>query len=367
VAAELQRFIEDLMQASDNGLPPGFGNLTPQTVEAGDTGSTGTQTDGWAAARHEHPVRTGAPTNPTGAAASEGTGTALMRADATIKQGIGTTKGDLVGFGPTPTRLPVGSDGQPIVADSGQSLGLRYGYPVLSPSQITGNQNNYAPGVPSGFWRLSSDASRNITGLAGGVAGLWIVVQNIGANPIVLTDQDAASSASNRFACDQQIQVTLNQLQSAFCWYDGTSSRWRAVKLSSLVLEVASNANGALPIFTTNGVYPYIQAGPPVATPAQITANQNDYLPSATSPGGFWRLASDAARDITGIVSVAVPHSLRIWNVGGFNITLKHQNAGSAAANRFLCTGAADVVLAPDECADLAYDPTTQRWRVFKL
>jgi hypothetical protein len=47
-------------------------------------------------------------------------------------------------------------------------------------------------------------------------------------------------------------------------------------------------------------------------------------------------------------------------------LTLVHQSASSSAANRFLCSTGADIVLSPNQAADLIYDGTTQRYRVFK-
>lgn len=101
-----------------------------------------------------------------------------------------------------------------------------------------------------------------------------------------------------------------------------------------------------------------------VITPATITGDQNDYNPGV---GEIVRLSSDAARSITGFVSGA-SGGRRIWvNVGAFNITLKHQDAASAAANRLLCQGGADIVLPANFAAAAWYDSTTQRWRVYAL
>ena len=102
-------------------------------------------------------------------------------------------------------------------------------------------------------------------------------------------------------------------------------------------------------------------------TPAQLTADQNDYAPSA-SPYRYYRLSADAPRAVTGL-SVGQVDGLEceIWNVGSHAVTLAHQSASSAAANRFLCPGAANVALAADEVALLRYDAATSRWRVRKV
>lgn len=106
---------------------------------------------------------------------------------------------------------------------------------ILSPAQITSDQNDYNPtgfnngGSPAGasILRLNSDASRNVTGLVGGVSGRLLIISNVGSNAIVLKDEDAGSTAANRFAFASDF--TLNADQSLTLWYDATSSRWRSI------------------------------------------------------------------------------------------------------------------------------------------
>ena len=100
---------------------------------------------------------------------------------------------------------------------------------VISPPQLTANQNDYAPDgfAAASVLRLSSDAGRTISGLAGGAEGRAIVIHNIGAQGIVLTDQDASSGAANRFLFGGN--VTLGAAASLSLRYDGTTQRWRAV------------------------------------------------------------------------------------------------------------------------------------------
>jgi hypothetical protein len=103
-------------------------------------------------------------------------------------------------------------------------------------------------------------------------------------------------------------------------------------------------------------------------SPAQITANQNDY--SLEYQYVIYRLSTDASRNITGTVkNVSAGNggdAITFINVGSFDIVLKHQDAGSTAANRFLNSTGADITLTPNQAADLYYDGTSARWRVFK-
>lgn len=102
---------------------------------------------------------------------------------------------------------------------------------IATPSQITATQNDYNPSsaicATAETLRMSSDASRDVTGLAGGVAGCQVVIMNVGSNPIVLKDQAAGSTATNRLAIGGD--ATIAAQGSYALRYDGTSSRWRAV------------------------------------------------------------------------------------------------------------------------------------------
>jgi len=108
---------------------------------------------------------------------------------------------------------------------------------AVSPSQITSNQNNYNPtGLSTtSALRLDTDASREITGIT--VSGSFtdgriLMLYNVGSFDIVLKNEDANSTAANRFAFDGDI--TLESGQSITLWYDTTSDRWRSTsKLSS--------------------------------------------------------------------------------------------------------------------------------------
>jgi hypothetical protein len=98
-----------------------------------------------------------------------------------------------------------------------------------------------------------------------------------------------------------------------------------------------------------------------VNSPAQITANQNNYsLPSAD----IVRVNSNAARDVTGFVAGTSGQAVLLVNVGSHAITIKHQSASSNAANRVVVPWAGDFVLdANGGAVLLVYDATTERWR----
>jgi len=97
-------------------------------------------------------------------------------------------------------------------------------------------------------------------------------------------------------------------------------------------------------------------------SPAQITSNQNDYNYTGLKRSFVQRWDSNASRDITGLLAGSAGEYKIIFNVGANNIVLKHEDAGSTAANRFSLN--ADITLLPGNGAMIWYDTASSRWRV---
>jgi len=101
---------------------------------------------------------------------------------------------------------------------------------VFTATQITADQNNYDPfgimAISAGY-RLSSDASRNITGFIAppNSVNQYIVLYNVGSFDIVLKKESTSSSAANRFAIYSDF--TLRPGDSVYMSYDSVASRWR--------------------------------------------------------------------------------------------------------------------------------------------
>ena len=96
-----------------------------------------------------------------------------------------------------------------------------------------------------------------------------------------------------------------------------------------------------------------------VSSPAQITADQNDY---DTGTACVLRLNTDATRTITGFLAVAEGTIKVVQNVGSFDIVLSDEDGSSLAANRFALSSS--VTITPDTVIALVYDTTTGRWRM---
>lgn len=94
--------------------------------------------------------------------------------------------------------------------------------------------------------------------------------------------------------------------------------------------------------------------------------DNNDYAGIGTS--SFARLSADAGGStLTGIVAGADGRMIVIVNVSANTLTIAHENAGSAAANRFLSTTGANLTLTQDDIAIAVYDAATARWRVWEV
>lgn len=103
---------------------------------------------------------------------------------------------------------------------------------TLTPAQITVDQNNYAPtGYATALaFRISSDAARTITGWTPPSSTKpWVIsVENVGAFTITLSDENASSTAANRF--DLSGGDYLLTAGSAILFkYDATATRWRLI------------------------------------------------------------------------------------------------------------------------------------------
>ena len=125
----------------------------------------------------------------------------------------------------------------------------------------------------------------------------------------------------------------------------------------------ATNAAGTTTEKVTIGGIVDLARTNTVTSPAEITANTNNYEPGA---GDIFRLTADGAYNLTGVVARASGEALLLINIGATNdITIKHASADSTDVNRILVPWEGDYVLsAKGGAALLVYDDTTDRWRV---
>ncbi len=98
---------------------------------------------------------------------------------------------------------------------------------IISPNILTGNVDDYNPtGLSTAqVLRLSSDASRDITGIVAQSSGRVLELFNVGGFDIVLRN-DTTSANVNRFLFGADI--TLETQEGIRIWYDSLSGRWRS-------------------------------------------------------------------------------------------------------------------------------------------
>jgi len=118
------------------------------------------------------------------------------------------------------------------------------------------------------------------------------------------------------------------------------------------------------------------QINGPINTPAQLTANVDDYAPvDDVDPTITFAISNiirqdldQSLRSISGFVAppAGIERMIKIGNLNNttFDLRFLHDNAGSLVANRLLLRDAANKDLHPNETAGFWYDHVSSRWRV---
>ena len=194
-------------------------------------------------------------------------------------------------------------------------------------STLTGSNNNVVLAANTVIFRWNGASTATFTGLDSGVDGRIVAIVNVASTNLVLNDEDALSTAANRFALTGNL--TLRPDQGVLLVYDSTSSRWRvaagggAIDASDIVsgtIATARLGSGTASSSTfLRGDQAWAAAGAR-ATQAAIEAETNeDTYPSPDrvkfSPGvaKFWvrfngtgTPAADASYNLTSITDNGV-------------------------------------------------------------
>lgn len=131
---------------------------------------------------------------------------------------------------------------------------------VISPPQITADQNDYQPtnAQNAAIWRVTANATRAITGIPAGRTQQMITLVNIGGNTINLPDSSALSTFGNRFNTPTFNRgFILGSDRAVTMTYDPVNSVWQIltpqdalVLTRSALSTTISNSNAETTIFT---------------------------------------------------------------------------------------------------------------------
>jgi hypothetical protein len=217
----------------------------------------------------------------------------------------------------------------------------------ITPSQITGNTDNYNPTdfSEASILRIQTDASREMTGMARGADGQIIILANVGSFDLVMK-HETTSTAANRFLTPNGADFTVRPNESAWLFYDDQSLRWRVISSSASSGSAVQNLAG-------------------VISPT-ISADQNNYNPTGLGTANVIRItATGATRTITGIAAQPPGRVLNIFNVGSETVNIPDEDGASTDVNRVnhaALFGIADI--RSNGGISLWYDGTSSRWRV---
>lgn len=218
---------------------------------------------------------------------------------------------------------------------------------TITPASLAADQNNYAPAGLSTTQQIrqavNTSVIASITGLTAQAAGRRLTIENLGPGTLQLTNEDANSTAANRFTLPGAGSWQMLPGGAITVLYDSTSARWRVEDLTN-----------CSPFQQITGV----------TSPATISGTINDYAPTGLATSGIVRQTLTGTAILTGLVAQGAGRIIFLENVDTtFSMTLNNEDLNSAAANRFTLPGAGAVLMPPGASVILSYDGTSSRWR----
>ena len=248
--------------------------------------------------------------------------------------------------------------------------GYAHGATIGSSFPVAADQNNFLP-VSEAEWRIEtflrisdlSSTDRIITGFqADGVRAVYtlpigghmhpagfkrfIMDWSPNTNGVLLTHQDGASLAANRFRLPDAKPLLLLAGDAFSMTWDNPDWRIREVSRNAASIRIAPN----------------------------ITADQTDYSPPGLRVADRVLLSSDAARTIHSLAAddgvlpstswLAHKDQKRIYNGGTFNITFPNESATGTAIYKIRTFSGGSLILAPNNFVDAYYDDDLERWRM---
>lgn len=243
---------------------------------------------------------------------------------------------------------PIGNGGEP----------AQVIFPGSQSSTVTGTQDDFA--LSANATRLVWTGASQVTfdGFAGGVDGRILIVENASAGPSTLTiaSEAAGSTAVNRATGTANANIVVTGAGSqAILLYEGSTSRWRLIGLSSTTLSQGITLGSPV---TMSGTI----------SPTALSGSTNDYAPTSGTTTFAIRQDISSAATITGLsLAQANGRIILLHNIAttaGDTLTITNEDGLSTAANRFTLPQGQPYIIQPGGSVLLRYDGTSSRWRV---
>jgi hypothetical protein len=150
----------------------------------------------------------------------------------------------------------------------------------VSPAQITADQNGYAGCAGAITCRVSTNATRTITGFVAPTGGRILYIVNVGSFDLVLANESASSSGAERITIFGAADFTVPPKGIAMLVYDLTAARWRFVTLPAPTAAVATTLAKYIPPEVTVATLP---ASP---EPNRMVTVTDGATPGSCGPAG---------------------------------------------------------------------------------
>jgi len=212
--------------------------------------------------------------------------------------------------------------------------------------------------IPSLAWVLGGNASTSPNNQIGTTDATSLQFVTAGASNVRMSIDPiglVSIGASNEF----QVDNSGNLIK-----INGISYSWPSSQAPSSGMVLENDGSGTL-TWVAEGSTLSPAANSDYTGGSSLSNTTTNDLTLSTN-ASYFRISSSVNTDVTGINSTSVSDGrlVIIVNVGTNTITLKHQNAGSAAANRFDLPGGGDVILGPRGTATVIYDGSDARWNL---